>query len=83
MAASSRPEPTFRIGQTVRVIVNDRNRTPHTGEIRNIIWHHKLECYHFYLKEHGKKVSKRYAAEDLEPTEPGIASAPTDERNLR
>lgn len=62
-----RPEPVFAIGQRVRVILNDRNRTPHEGTIRAAIWHHKEAKFHYYLAEAGRKVSKRYAAEDLQP----------------
>ncbi len=60
-------EPAFVIGQRVRVILNDRNRTPHEGTIRSAIWHHKERRFHYYLEEDGRKVSKRYAAEDLQP----------------
>jgi hypothetical protein len=63
-----RPEPTFRTGQRVRVILNDRNRTPHDGTIRKIIWHHKDQRFNYYL-EAGRKVAKRYFAEDLQPIE--------------
>lgn len=61
------PEPEFAIGQRVRVVLNDRNRTPHEGTIRAAIWHHKQGRFHYYLLEAGRKVSKRYAAEDLQP----------------
>jgi hypothetical protein len=63
------PEPVFAIGQRVRVILNERNRTPHQGTIRAAIWHHKERRFHYYLEEGGRKVSKRYAAEDLQPIE--------------
>lgn len=59
------PKPEFQIGDSVKVIVSDRNQTPHTGTIRDVIWHHKDQRYNFYLIECGKKVSKRYLAEDL------------------
>ena len=62
-----RPEPEFAIGQRVRVVLNDRNRTPHDGTIRAAVWHHKQGRFHYYLQEGGRKVSKRYAAEDLQP----------------
>lgn len=61
------PKPVFSVGQRVRVIVNDRNRTPHDGSVRQVVWHHKDQRYNYYLEEAGKKVSKRYLAEDLEP----------------
>lgn len=59
------PEPEFRVGDLVRVIVNEQNRTSRTGAVREVIWHHKHERYNYYLEEHGKKVSKRYYADDL------------------
>ncbi len=62
-----RPEPEFALGQQVRVVLNDRNRTPHEGMIRAVGWHHKQGQFHYYLQEGGRKVSKRYAAEDLQP----------------
>lgn len=61
-----KPDPVFKIGQRVRVILNDRNKTPHEGIIREIIWHHKDQRFTYYLLEAGKKVSKRYFQEDLE-----------------
>lgn len=62
-----RPEPEFVQGQRVRVVLNERNRTPHEGTIRAAVWHYKLGRFHYYLLEGGRKVSKRYAAEDLQP----------------
>jgi hypothetical protein len=61
-----RPEPEYAIGQRVRVVLNERNRTPHEGSIRAVIWHHREGRFHYYLEERGRKVSKRYAAEDLQ-----------------
>jgi hypothetical protein len=62
-----RPEPEFALSQRVRVVPNGRNRTPYEGAIRAVVWRHKQERFHYYLLEGGRKVSKRYAAEDLEP----------------
>jgi hypothetical protein len=62
-----RPEPEFAIGQRVRVVVNDRNHTPHEGTIRAAVWHYKQGRFHYYIQEGGRKVSKRYAADDLRP----------------
>jgi hypothetical protein len=62
--------PAFSVGQQVRVILNERNRTPRTGSIRQIIWHYKDERYNYYLTVNGKSVSKRYFEEDLEPQRP-------------
>jgi hypothetical protein len=64
-----KPPPTFRLGQHVRVLLNDRNSTPHEGTVRHIIWHHKDARYNYYLQEGGKKVSKRYFEQDLEALE--------------
>ena len=66
VAVVTLPEPEFRVGQCVRVVLNDRNRTPHTGTVRQVVWHHRDRRYNYYLQEAGKKVSKRYLAEDLE-----------------
>jgi hypothetical protein len=66
MPDSARSEPTFHVGQCVRVILNEKNRTPHTGTVRTMVWHYKDGRYYYLLEEGGKKVSKRYAAEDLE-----------------
>jgi hypothetical protein len=60
------PEPEFALGQRVRVVFNDRNRTPHEGTIHAAIWHHMQGRFHYVLQEGGRKVSKRYAAEDLQ-----------------
>jgi hypothetical protein len=56
----------FKVGDHVAVRLNDRNRTPHVGEVREVIWHFKDARYNYYLSEGGKKVHKRYFAEDLE-----------------
>ncbi len=61
------PAPKFAIGQRVRVVLNARNHTPHEGIIRNIIWHHKDQRHNYYLVENGKKISKRYYDDDLQP----------------
>ena len=60
------PEPTFHLGQHVRVILKERNRTPHSGTIQRIIWHFKDQQYNYYLEEDGKNVAKRYFDSDLE-----------------
>ncbi len=68
----SRSHPRFAVGDRVRVVLNERNRTPHEGSIREAIWHGKHQCWNYYLVEDGKKISKRYIAEDLE----GVEAAP-------
>jgi hypothetical protein len=74
------PEPEFGLGQRVRVVVNDCNRTPHEGTIRAAVWHHKERRFHYYLQEAGRKVSKRYAAEDLQPV--GMRMSPATIRQV-
>ncbi len=59
--------PWFSVGEQVRVVLNERNRTPRTGRIRDAVWHHKNGCWNYYLVEQGRKVKKRYLAEDLDP----------------
>lgn len=67
----SLPEPRFKVGQSVRVIVNERNRTAREGTIDRIIWHHMLARYTYFIRVPGKTlptraVGKRYFEEDLE-----------------
>jgi hypothetical protein len=65
------PEPAFRNGQHVRVVLSLWNRTARQGMIRDRIWHHKDQRWYFLIDDDaGRKVSKRYAAEDLEIDEP-------------
>ena len=59
------PEPVYQVGQAVRVVPGQPNHTSRRGTIREIIWHHKDRCFHYYIAEAGKRVSKRYKAEDL------------------
>jgi hypothetical protein len=60
------PTPKFAHGQRVRVILNERNRTPHVGTVSGIEWHYKHQQHYYCLEEAGKKVSKRYGGDDLE-----------------
>jgi hypothetical protein len=62
-----RPKPRFAVGQAVRVVLNERNTTAHSGTVQEIIWHFKDQRYNYYLVENGRKVSKRYFEDDLEP----------------
>lgn len=59
-------QPEFAIGDRVSVRVGGRNRTAHSGEIREVVWHIKDRQYNYFLREGNKKVKKRYFAEDLE-----------------
>ena len=65
--SAPKPAPKFAIRETVRVLLNDRNRTAHRGTVREVIWHFKDERYNYYIVEDGKKISKRYFDDDLEP----------------
>ena len=65
----SRPPPEFALGRGVKVVVNDRNRTPHAGIVRACIWHFKLDRWTYYLEEDGRKIHKRYFAADLSPVD--------------
>lgn len=58
--------PRFKVGSQVRVIQNERNRTPREGVVVRHIWHHKFKCWTYFIEEGGKKVKKRYLGEDLE-----------------
>lgn len=59
----------YRVGDHVDVVLNDRNKTKRSGRIESAIWHHKLEIWHYRIVDQvGRKVSKRYAAQDLIPS---------------
>ena len=58
-------KPEFELGQRVKVVVGERNRTARAGTVHDVIWHHKDACYNYYLEVEGRKVSKRYLAVDL------------------
>jgi len=59
------PMPEFNLGQSVSVILNEQNHTAYVGTITQVIWHHKDCCYNYYIEASGKKISKRYPAQDL------------------
>ena len=62
----------YPVGTAVRVLSNEgRNKTLHWGTVRRAVWHQKDECWNYYLEVGGKKISKRYLAEDLESLEEG------------
>ena len=65
----NRPPSAFTLGQQVRVIAGARNGKPALATIRDILWHFSDERYGYYLDEGGKKNTKRYVEEDLEPVE--------------
>lgn len=60
-----KPPSQYVLGQLVRVLVNERNKTPRSGSVCHIVWHHNDSCYNYYIEANGKKVSKRYLAKDL------------------
>ncbi len=64
------PPPSFSVGQRVRVILNERNRTARVGAICQVIWHFKDKRYNYYLDVNGKRISKRYFDDDLERMPP-------------
>lgn len=57
--------PELNIGQDVRVILSFRNQTAREGSIIDRVWHHKDRRWNYYMEENGKRLSKRYFAEDL------------------
>jgi hypothetical protein len=62
------PSPEFAVGQNVAVVLNDRNRTPHSGQVVGYVWHYKHGRYFYLLIERGNRIKKRYWAEDLAST---------------
>jgi hypothetical protein len=59
--------PEFEAGTAVVVQLNARNRTARTGSVRAAMWHNKLARWTYYLDANGRRLSKRYFAEDLLP----------------
>lgn len=55
MTIETKEKPQFSIGQKIRVIVNDKNKTERLGTIREQVWHYKDCTYNYYLEENGKK----------------------------
>lgn len=66
VAVAAHP-PELDLGQRVSVILNARNYTPHSGEICDRVWHHKDRKWAYFLLESGKRVSKRYYYDNLQP----------------
>lgn len=58
--------PRLAIGDRVRVIVSERNRTPRSGTVARSVWHHNLGCWMYYLVGNGRHIKKRYTFHDLE-----------------
>ena len=57
--------PEFRSGDPVEVIVNAKNLTHHIGTVREAVWHFKDRRWNYYLEVSGKRIGKRYLANDL------------------
>lgn len=57
--------PTFPPGSRVRVLLSARNRTARHGVVVRCLWHGKIGGWMFFLEVAGRRVSKRYFAEDL------------------
>ena len=56
----------YNVGDPVSVVLNYRNKTPRSGTIESVIWHHRLQIWHYRIVDDaGRKVSKRYGAPDL------------------
>lgn len=58
--------PRLAIGDRVRVIVSERNRTPRSGTVARSVWHYNLGCWMYYLVDNGRHIKKRYTFHDLE-----------------
>lgn len=65
-ADGQRERPSFALGARVQVVPNGQNRRLWVGLVARRIWHHKHACWTYFIESDGKKVSKRYVAEDLE-----------------
>lgn len=61
----SEPMPTYRAGQSVRVIPGVRNNTPRRGAVIRITRHFKDECFDYYIRQCDKRVSKYFWDADL------------------
>jgi hypothetical protein len=59
------PLPQLSLGQPVQVCLNAYHQTPHLGTIRFYFWHWKDQTWYYLLEKKGRKISKRYRAEDL------------------
>jgi len=57
------PPPTFDFGQVVRTLPP---RTPRTGTVTGIQWHHEEKRAFYLLTVEGKQLSRRYWDDELE-----------------
>ena len=64
---SNIPPAALALGQCVRVVLSERNRTPRAGTIRSVNWHFRDRRHYYHIDVGGKTVSKRYYEDDLEP----------------
>ncbi len=67
---AERPPSLLKVGDRVRVVPSERHVTPHTGTIREVVWHFRDARYNYSIEESGKKVATRYTADDLELVPP-------------
>lgn len=61
----SEPQPSYRTGQSVRVIPGTRNNTPRRGAVIAVRRHFKDGCFDYYILQCDKRVSKYYRDADL------------------
>jgi len=64
-----REPPKYPVGTVVRVLLNERNRTPRVGRVDRCIWHGLHARWMYWLREGTRKVYKRYTDDDLERVE--------------
>ena len=56
----------FKVGDKVRVLNNNGKNTPKEGYIVSMSWHNKNRSIIYHLSENGKRLKKRYEANDIE-----------------
>lgn len=69
------PPPSFEIGDPVKIIGTKKN-SARRGKIREHIWHHKNTEWMYFINEEGRKVSKRYREDELEPDHENLPVGP-------
>src|ERR1700710_1886293 len=53
-------------GRAARLILNERNKAPHTETVLCQMWRHERRRWGYSLEERGKELKKRYFDDDLE-----------------
>ena len=69
------PPPSFEIGDPVKIIGTKKN-SARSGRIREHIWHHRNTEWMYFTNEEGRKVSKRYREDELEPDHENLPVGP-------